>query len=406
MTHTDSMTSPSNPAIPNRGPLTGIRVLDLTAVVLGPMATQVLADYGADVIKIEPPQGDLMRANGMGRSTGMSSTFMNINRNKSSVCLDLKTDEGKNQLRRLILDCDVLVHNIRVKAMDRLGLGYDDVAKINPGIVYCAATGFGEGGTHSGQPAFDDIIQGACGLAHLVGHETGVPEYPPTLLADKIAGLATANAILGALVHKMRSGEGQYIEVPMFETMVAFTMTEHLGGQGFIPPIGDAGYARLLKGGRKPTPTKDGYISLLPYTEHHWHAFFHHFGRGDFIDQFNISDRVERNKNIQAIYAELRAITVNYTTEDLMRTCRELDIPVSEIYSIHNIQSHPHLQSTHLFQTLTHPTEGEIVSIRPTALFARTPTRIFKPAPNIGEDTERVLEASQNKQKAKLDSED
>lgn len=376
---------------PNRGPLTGIRVLDLTAVVLGPVATQVLADYGAEVIKVEPPEGDLMRANGMGRSPGMSSTFMNINRNKSSVCIDLKSEQGKARLRELIAGCDVLVHNIRVKAMERLGFGYAEVARINPSIIYCAATGFGEGGAFSGQPAFDDIIQGACGLAHLVGHESGVPEYPPTLLADKIAGLATANAILGALVYKARTGEGQYVEVPMFETMVAFTMTEHLGGQGFHPPIGEAGYARLLKGGRKPSPTKDGHIALLPYTEQHWRAFFHRFGQGEFIDQFNISDRVERNRNIQAIYAQLRSITEQYTTAQMMAVCREMDIPVAEMYSIHTIKTHPQVLSTGLFQTLVHPTEGEVVTTRPTALFSKTPSSIYKAAPNLGEDTGRVL---------------
>src|SRR5690606_32271820 len=193
------------------GPLNGIRVLDLTAVVLGPMATQVLADYGADVIKVESVEGDLMRANGMARHRGMSSTFMNLNRNKRSAALDLKTPEGRQAVLKLAETCDVLVHNMRVKAINRLGLGYDEVARVNPNIVYCAATGFGEDGAFAGQPAFDDVIQGACGLASLVGHEAGRPEYPPTLLADKVAGLATANAVLGAMVHRYRTGEGQYI---------------------------------------------------------------------------------------------------------------------------------------------------------------------------------------------------
>lgn len=382
---------PKAPSAIPRGPLAGIRVLDLTAVVLGPVATQVLADYGAEVIKVEPPEGDLMRANGVSRTPGMSSIFMNINRNKSSVCIDLKTEEGKAQLRQLIATCDVLVHNIRVKAMERLGFGYEAVARINPGIIYCAATGFGEDGAFAGQPAFDDIIQGACGLAHLVGHESGIPEYPPTLLADKIAGLATANAVLGAMVHKARTGEGQYVEVPMFETMVAFTMTEHLGGQAFHPPIGDAGYARLLKGGRKPSPTKDGFIALLPYTDQHWRAFFERFGHAEFIARFNISSRIERNKNIQAIYGELRKITAQYTTQELMAACREMDIPVAEMYSIQTIRSHPQVQSTGLFQTMDHPTEGMVVTTRPTALFSKTPTSVYKPAPNLGEDTDRIL---------------
>lgn len=375
------------------GPLRGIKVLDLTAVVLGPVATQVLADYGATVIKVEPPEGDLMRANGLARNAGMSSTFMNINRNKSSLSLDLKSDKGRVVLQRLIQEADVLVHNMRVKAIERLGFGYAAVAQLNPKIIYCAATGFGEGGACAGRPAFDDIIQGACGLAHLIGHESGVPDYPPTLLADKIAGLATANAILGALVHQARTGEGQYVEVPMFETMVAFTMTEHLGGHGFQPFIGDAGYARLMKGGRKPSPTKDGYIALLPYTENHWKAFFHHFGRGEFIDKYKLSNRYERNKNIQAIYAELRAITAEHTSQELIAVCEDLDIPVTELYSIDNIHEHPQVTSTGLFQPLHHGSQGDIVAIRPTALFAKTPASIYKDAPVVGEDNGPVLKA-------------
>jgi len=373
------------------GPLKGVRVLDLTAVVLGPMATQVLADYGADVIKVESVEGDLMRANGMARNRGMSSTFMNLNRNKRSVAIDLKTPEGKQAVLKLAETADVLVHNMRVKAINRLGLGYDEVARVNPRIVYCAATGFGEDGAFAGQPAFDDVIQGACGLASLVGHEAGRPEYPPTLLADKVAGLATANAVLGAMVHKYRTGEGQYIEVPMFETMVAFTMTEHMGGNGFSPSIGPAGYARLLKGGRKPTPTKDGYIALLPYTENHWKAFFTALGRPDLFDKYDLTNRHERNKRIQELYEDLRSVTKNFTSAELIRLCREMDIPVTEIFSIDNIHEHEHVRSVNLFQKQSHPTEGEIVAIKPTAIFHKTPAGIHRHAPNIGENTEEVL---------------
>lgn len=373
------------------GPLEGIRVIDLTAVVLGPMATQVLADYGADVIKIEPPEGDLMRANGMSRTRGMSSTFMNLNRNKRSVAVDLKNAEALNAIRELIKTADVLVHNMRVKAINRLGLGYEDVVKLNPQIVYCAATGFGEGGSHAGQPAFDDVIQGACGLASLVGHEAGKPEYPPTLLADKVAGLATANAVLAALVRKSRTGEGQYVEVPMFETMVAFTMTEHMGGQGFEPPIGPAGYARLLGGGRKPTPTKDGYLALLPYNESHWRAFFSALGRRDLFEKYDLSNRHERNKRIHELYEDLRSVTRNFSSAELVALCRKLDIPVTEIFSIDNIADHEHLKSVGLFERQEHPTEGTLKVLRPTALFQKTPSRIERPAPNIGQHTDEVL---------------
>ena len=373
------------------GPLNGIRVVDLTAVVLGPLATQVLADYGADVIKIEPIEGDLMRANGLSRNRGMSSTFMNLNRNKRSLAVDLKNSEGLQAVKALIATADVLVHNMRVKAINKLGLGYEDVVKLRPNIVYCAATGFGESGSHAGQPAFDDVIQGACGMANLVGHESGKPEYPPTLLADKVAGIATANAVMGALVHQARTGEGQYVEVPMFETMVAFTMTEHMGGNGFSPSIGPAGYARLLKGGRKPTPTKDGFLALLPYTENHWNAFFTALGRKDLFEKYDLSNRHERNKRIHELYADLRSVTANFTSAELMDLCRKLDIPVTEIFSIDNIHEHSHVKSVGLFEEHDHPTEGRVVSIRPTALFSKTPTSLRRPTPNIGEQTEDIL---------------
>lgn len=373
------------------GPLNGIRVIDITTIVLGPMATQMLADYGADVIKVELIDGDLMRANGMSRTRGMSSTFMNLNRNKRSLAVNLKTPEGLNAIKELIRTADVLVHNMRTKAINKLGLGYEDAIKLNPEIVYCAATGFGESGKQAGEPAFDDIIQASCGMASLVGHETGIPDYPPTLIADKVAGIYTANAVMGALVHKARTGEGQYVEVPMFETMVAFTMTEHMGGNGFHPSIGPAGYARLLKGGRKPCPTQDGFIALMPYTEKHWKDFFTGLGRQDLFEKYDLSSRHERNKRIHELYADLRALTSTFPSAQLIALCRQLDIPVTEIYTIDNIHEHEHVKSVDLFQVQQHPTEGEIVAIRPTTLFSKTPSSIEKPAPNIGEHTVEIL---------------
>lgn len=374
-----------------RGPLSGLRVIDLTAVVLGPVATQVLADYGAEVIKIESPEGDLMRANGVSRHKGMSSIFLNLNRNKRSVALDLKTATGRDTLLRLIATADVLVHNMRVRAIERLGLGYDAVKAVRPDIVYCVATGYGESGTHAGQPAFDDVIQGACGLADLIGREGGKPEYPPTLLADKISGMATANAVLAAMVHKARTGEGQYIEVPMFETMVAFTMAEHLGGKTFVPETAPAGYSRLLQGGRKPAPTQDGHVALLPYTTEHWKRFFTYFGRADLAAKYDVGDRHERNRRAGEMYAELRTITAQHPTATLMSACRELDIPITEIYSIDRLDQHPHVRSVGLFEQGEHPSEGPMVVIRPTALFSRTPASIRSPAPKLGQDTDAVL---------------
>ncbi len=238
------------------GPLAGVRVLDLTAVVLGPLATQILGDYGADAIKLEPLEGDLMRANGVSRQRGMSSIFLALNRNKRSLAIDLKRPEGLATVRRLLPTVDVLVHNMRSAAIERLGLGYSACAALNPRLLYCVASGFGEDSPDAGKPAFDDVIQAACGLAWLIGQSSGQasgqPDYVPSLIADKTTGLALANAVLAALFERTQSGQGQYVEVPMFETMVAFTLAEHLGGLSFEPPAGPAGYARLLAGGRKP----------------------------------------------------------------------------------------------------------------------------------------------------------
>jgi len=266
----------------NRGPLDGVRVLDLTAVVLGPFATQILGDYGADVIKVEAPAGDRMRANGVARRPrGMSSIFLAINRNKRSLCIDLKQADGVAAIRRLLPTVDVLVHNMRPAAVERLGLGYDAAAALNPRLVYCVAPGFGQGGPDEAKPAFDDVIQAACGLAGLLGHDSGRPAYIPSLIADKTVGLALTNAVLAALFERTVSGRGQFVEVPMLETMVAFTLAEHLGGLSFHPPHGAAGYQRLLAGGRRPAPTRDGHVAMLPYSGEHWREFFRRAGRDD-----------------------------------------------------------------------------------------------------------------------------
>lgn len=247
---TDSISSTA------RGPLKGIRVLDLTAVVLGPLATQMLADYGADVIKVEPPEGDMMRANGISQNPGMSSIFLAVNRNKRSLAVDLKSTDGLAVLRALIPTVDVVVHNMRVAAIERLGLGYEVVSRLNPRVVYCAATGFGQEGPHRDKPAFDDIIQAACGLVGVSSLGREQPDYIPSLIADKTTGLAVCNAVLAALLHRERSGEGQYVEVPMLETMAAFVLAEHMGGMTFQGSAVKAGYPRLLQGAQAGAHTR------------------------------------------------------------------------------------------------------------------------------------------------------
>jgi formyl-CoA transferase len=376
------------------GPLAGYRILDLTAVVLGPLATQILADYGADVIKIEPLTGDQMRANGVSKNRGMGSIFLAINRNKRSLALDLKSKEGIEVIHRLLPSIDVLVHNMRVPAMERLGLGYASLSAIKPDLVYCVATGFGESGPDAGKPAFDDVIQAASGLAGLIGHESGTPDYVPTLLADKTCGMALCNAVLAGLLHRGRTGEGQMIEVPMLETMVAFTMAEHLGGltfEGPGAPDAPAGYARLLAGGRKPAPTRDGYVALLPYSTEHWVDFFTAAGRADLANDPGLQDKHTRNARVTRLYADLHSATRQMSTDECMALCERLDIPATRLWSIQDLPNHPHLKAVGLFERMEHPTEGTLRSVRTPTLFGATPSQPPTPAPLVGQHTDEVL---------------
>jgi formyl-CoA transferase len=382
------------PNLPNReptGPLKGIRVLDLTGVVLGPMATRILADYGADVIKVEPPEGDMMRANGVSLHPGMSSIFLAVNRNKRSVAVDLKSSEGRAALERLVPNVDVIVHNMRVAAVERLGMGYEAVKRLNPSIIYCAATGFGQDGPDRAKPAFDDIIQAGSGLVGLSTIGNKEPDYTPSLIADKTAGLAVCNAILAALVCRLRTGLGQYVEVPMLETLAAFVLTEHLGGLTFQNSDIKAGYQRLLEGGRKPTRTRDGWMSMLPYTDRHWNAFFLEVGRPDLAEKYSIADRQQRNANIRALYDHLRELSPSRTTAEWMAICERLDIPATPIYMLDELPEHPHLKAVGLVEEAEHPTEGAIRQVRPTALFSATPANVYRQAPVIGQHTVEVL---------------
>jgi len=374
-----------------QGPLAGVRILDLTSVVLGPLATQILGDYGAEIIKVENLEGDLMRANGVSLHPGMSSIFLAINRNKRSIAVDLKSAEGREVLKRLIPGADVLVHNMRVAAIERLGFGYRAVAELKPDIVYCAATGFGQEGPDRDKPAFDDIIQAACGLASLnsIGREQ--PDYAPTLVADKTTGLALVNAVLAALYSRERTGRGQYVEVPMFETMVAFVLSEHLGGLTFDPAPAKAGYARLLAGGRKPAPTKDGHIAMLPYTGDHWTAFFNAAGRTDLAGKYGGGDRQARNANIVALYRDMAEMTRQRTTAEWMELCASLDIPATPIYALDDLPEHPHLKAVGLFQSAEHPSEGSIRYVSPPTKFAATPASVRFGAPLLGQHTREVL---------------
>jgi formyl-CoA transferase len=377
---------------PAEGPLAGIRVVDLTSVVLGPLATQILGDYGADVIKVEAPEGgDMIRSNGVSLHRGMGSIFLALNRNKRSLALDLKRPEGAAVLRRLVATADVLVHNMRPRAIARLGFAYEACAAINPRLVYCAATGYGEDGPYAGRPAFDDVIQAGCGLAALVSAGRERPDYVPSLIADKTTGMAVVNAVLAALLFRERSGRGQCVEVPMLETMTAFVLAEHMGGLTFEPAPAPAGYQRVTAGGRRPMPTADGFIALLPYTGDHWRAFFRAVGREEVGERLGVADRHTRNANIQEIYRELAAITVQRPSAEWLALCEALDIPATAITALDDLPEHPHLKAVGLFERSEHPSEGPIRQIRPPTRFGATPARIRLPAPRLGEHTAAIL---------------
>ena len=285
-----------------RGPLDGIRVIDLTTVMLGPFSTQILGEMGADVIKVEPPGGDIGRWTGVGKSPGMSAAYMMKGRNKRSVVLDLKRPEAREPLKRLVKTADVFVHNIRPKAVRRLGIDYEAIVAWKADIVYAAATGFGEAGPYVDRPAYDDLIQGASGLAALFGAVTGTPRYGPSVLADKTTGLFLTYAITMALFHRERTGEGQRVHVPMYESFVSFIMNEHMQGRSYEPPLGEAGYQRMLTPHRRPFPTADGHICVLPYNDRHWARFFELAGRPELAADPRFCDQPSRSANIDALY--------------------------------------------------------------------------------------------------------
>lgn len=373
------------------GPLAGFRVLDLTTVLLGPYATQILADYGAEVIKIEPLEGDPVRPNGSFRHPDKASLYLAVNRNKRAIAIDLKSAQGRDVLWQLIDSADVLVHNLRPASIQGLGFTYAEVCRRNPRLVYCFSTGFGSNGPDRDKPAYDDIIQSGSGIASLNGQGRGTPDYVPTVMADKTAGLMLSQAIVAALLARERTGRGQSVEVPMLESLVSFIMVEHLGGLTFEPPIAAAGYTRLMAGGRQPAPTRDGFMTVLPYTGRHWNAFLAAAGRPDLIEEYEVNDPVRLYANVKALYGELREITRERTTAEWMQVCEKADIPASPMYSLDELPEHPHLKAVGMFKTMEHPTEGTIRYTAPPVLFSDTPASVRTGAPSIGQHTDEIL---------------
>jgi crotonobetainyl-CoA:carnitine CoA-transferase CaiB-like acyl-CoA transferase len=369
------------------GPLQGVRVIDLTSVAMGPYATQIMGDMGADVIKIESRDGDVFRHAGPARHTGMGAPFLNFNRNKRSVVLDLKSPDDAASLRALVKDADVFVSNVRPKSMARLGLDDAALRALNPRLVYCGAYGFSEQGRYAGRPAFDDIIQAMSGIAAIQANATtGEPAYVNTIIADKTAGLTIAWAVAMALYERERSGLGQAIEVPMFETLVGFGMMEHLAGRTFNPPEGPMGYDRLLSSARRPYRTQDGFIALLPYTTAQWQRFFRLAGQPEVAEDARYMEPAQRSRNIHTLYGMLADMVAQRSTAQWLALLADADIPHSEVLSMDAVMADPHLHEAGMVQQHQHPTEGALTGLGIATRFSRTPGSIRRLAPGLGQD--------------------
>ena len=373
------------------GPLTGIRVIDLTTVMFGPYCTQIMGEMGAEVIKVEPPEGDIGRQTGVARSKGMSASYLMKGRNKRSVVLDLKQPAGLTALKRLIHTGDVFVHNMRPQAARKLSIDYDTVSRWKPDIIYAAATGFGEAGPYAERPAYDDLIQGMSGIAALYGMVADEPRYAPTVMADKTSGLFLLYAITMALFHRERTGEGQKVQVPMFECMVSFLMNEHMQERTFEPPKGAAGYQRLLTRHRRPYATADGYLCVLPYNNRHWQRFFTLIGQPELAADERFAQQAARSQHIDALYAIVAEHMRRRSTAEWLALLEEADIPCGPMYSPDDVFNDPHLQVVGMFPTIDHPTEGPLRHLKVPVTFSRTPGGLRRHAERLGGSSAAVL---------------
>jgi crotonobetainyl-CoA:carnitine CoA-transferase CaiB-like acyl-CoA transferase len=374
------------------GPLDGVRVLDLTTVVMGPYATQILADFGADVVKVEPPEGDVMRYAWPYRHPGMGHIFLNANRNKRSVVLDLKQPAAREACLALARRCDVLVYNIRPQAMARLKLAYEDIRKENPRVIYVGCFGYSQRGPYAAKAAYDDLIQGAAGIPWLL-HRQGAaePRYAPIIVADRSVGQQVASAVSAALYYREKTGKGQRVDVPMFEHLLQIVLGEHLGGYTFDPQEGDAGYARMLAPDRRPYATKDGYVCALIYNDKQWKAFFEVLGRPEMLHDEKYSSQASRSRNYAEAYAFVAEQMKTRSTAEWIAALEAADIPVQRMNSLADIVADPHLAATGFFRSVEHPTEGRIRSMAVPSEWSESAPRYRRHAPRLGEHTREVL---------------
>ncbi|WP_434085082.1 CaiB/BaiF CoA transferase family protein [Mycobacterium paraterrae] len=368
--------------------MAGVRVVDLTAMVMGPYCTQIMADMGADIIKVEPPQGDNTRYISVGPAPGMSGVFVNVNRGKRSVVLDLRTEDGAAALRALVETADVFIHSMRAKAIAKLGFGYDDVAAINPAIVYTNCYGYGRRGPDRDRPAYDDTIQAECGLPAVQEQLTGQADFVGTIMADKVAGLTALYATMMALFHRERTGEGQEVEVAMFETMASFVLVEHANGALFSPALGPAVYPRTVARNRRPYRTSDGYIAALIYNDKHWNAFMKAVQPPWASEQYSTLE--QRAREIDTVYGLLAETMKERSTGEWLTLLGELEIPAAPLNTPGALFDDPHLNAVGMFETVETP-HGPMRFPGVPTWFSRTPGRVAGPAPELGADTDSVL---------------
>jgi len=373
------------------GPLAGVRVIDLTAVVMGPVATRMLADFGADVIHVEPPGGGVIRQYDPMRSEAMSAFSMGLNRNKRSIVLDLKSEAGRQAVVDLVGSADVFVTSMRRRALERLGLSFDDLREIKPDIIYCVANGYGSDGPKADQPAYDDVIQAASGLASMFERTVGKPMLIPSIIADKVCGLHIAAAISAALVRKANTGLGDHIEVPMAETMAAFNLIEHLGGRTFEPQLGDFSYARVTTPNRRPRKTTDGWIVILPYSRENWTAFFEFAGRPELDEDDRFFSSQSRVRHANELYAMIDDIVAERSTQEWLDLCEQHSIPCSEVVDLEHIDDDSHFAAVGLLQEADHPTEGRYRYARSAVRFASSEVPLRHHPPRLGADTTEIL---------------
>lgn len=399
MNATDDTKTPNPESAPKSAPesttkpalLAGVKVLDLTTVLMGPLATQLMGDMGADIIKVESPEGDITRDIGPSRHPKMAGVFFHVNRNKRSIVLDLKKPAGKAALLKLAESADVFIYNVRPQAMARLGLTYEAIAAVNPRIIYCGCYGYGQNGPYAAKPAYDDLIQGASGIAGLTGLVTGEPRYLPTVIADKTVGLTALYAVLAALFFRERTGQGQAIDVPMFETMAQYMLLEHLYGKVFVPPLGKTGYVRLLTEHRKPFPTRDGYVCAMPYTDAHWQRFFEMAGRPHLKSDPRFVNIAERTRHIDELYGIAAEAMREKTTAEWLELFEKADIPGMPMHTMDSLLDDVHLNQIGFFKVSEHPSEGQIMNLGIPVSWSAAPADIFRHAPVLGEHTEEVL---------------